>query len=109
MTIHISKEFLERKGLPQTSVFRVWLPWWLGGKTSICNAGDPGLIPGLGSCPGDGNGYPLQYSCLENSMERGAWCTTVHGVTKGGTQQSCLQFCFCSRAHSGSDSLLCII
>ena len=105
----MSKEFLERKGLPQTSVYRVWLPWWLSGKTSTCNAGDPGLIPGSGSSPGEGDGYPLQYSCLENSMERGAWCATVHGVIKSGTQQSCLQFCFCSRAHSGSDSLLCII
>jgi len=81
MTIHISKEFLERKGLPQTSVFRVWLPWWLGGKTSICNAGDPGLIPGLGSCPGDGNGYPLQ----KLVMNREAWHAEVHGVTKSRT------------------------
>ena len=43
------------------------------GKECICNAGDPGLIPGSGSSPGEGDGYPLQYSCLENSMERGAW------------------------------------
>ena len=41
-------------------------------KVSACNAGDPGLIPGLGRSPGEGNGYPLQYSCLENSMDRGA-------------------------------------
>ena len=50
-------------------------------KASACNAGDPGLIPGLGGSPGEGNGYPLQYSCLENSMDRGAWLATVHGVT----------------------------
>ena len=43
------------------------------GKESACNAGDPGLIPGLGRSPGEGNGNPLQYSCLENPMEGGAW------------------------------------
>ena len=46
---------------------------------------DPGLIPGLGSSPGEGNGKPLQYSCLENTMDRGAWWATVHGVTKSQT------------------------
>ena len=43
------------------------------GKESACNAGDPGLIPGSGRSPGEGNGNPLQYSCLENSVDRGAW------------------------------------
>ena len=43
------------------------------GKESTCNAGDPGSIPGSGRSPGERNGYPLQYSCLENSMDRGAW------------------------------------
>ena len=52
------------------------------GKESACTAGDPGLIPGWGRSPGGGNGYPLRYSCLENSMGKGAWQTTVHGVTK---------------------------
>ena len=52
------------------------------GKESACNAGDLGLISGLGRSPGEGTGYPLQYSCLENSMEREAWWATVHGVTK---------------------------
>ena len=51
------------------------------GKESASNAEDPGLIPGLGRAPGEGNGNPLQYSCLENSMDREAWRTTVHGVT----------------------------
>ena len=46
---------------------------------------DLGSIPGLERSPGEGNGYPLQYSCLENSMDRGAWWVTVHGVTKSGT------------------------
>ena len=58
------------------------------GKESTCSAGDPGLIPGLGRSHGQGNGYPLQYSCLENSMDRGAWWTTVHGVSKSQTRLS---------------------
>ena len=49
-----------------------------GGKESACNAGDPGSIPGLGGSPREGNGNPLQYSCLENSMDRGAWWATVY-------------------------------
>ena len=52
------------------------------GKESACNAGDPGSVPESGRSPGEGNGYPLQYSCLENSMDRGAWQAIVHGVTK---------------------------
>ena len=48
------------------------LPWWPRGKESACNAGDTGLIPGLGRCPGEGNGSPLQYSFLGNPMDRGA-------------------------------------
>ena len=55
------------------------------GKESACNAGDLGLIPGLGRSPGEGNGYPLQYSGLENFMDRGAWQATVHGVAKSRT------------------------
>ena len=51
-------------------------------KNLPATAGDPGLTPGSGRCPGEGNGYPLQYSCLENSVDRGAWWATVHGVTK---------------------------
>ena len=49
---------------------------------------DPGLIPGMGRSPGEGNGNPVQYSCLENSMDGGAWWATVHGVTKGQTRLS---------------------
>ena len=48
------------------------LPGGSDGKESACSAGDPGSIPGLGKSPGEGNGYPLQYSCLENPMDRGA-------------------------------------
>ena len=49
------------------------------GKQSACNAGDPGSIPGSGRSPGEGNGNPLQCSCLENSMDRRAWWASVHG------------------------------
>ena len=51
-------------------------------KNLPCSAGDLGLIPGLGGSPGKGNGNPLQYSCLGNPMDRGAWWATIHGVTK---------------------------
>ena len=51
-------------------------------KESACNAGDLSLIPGLERSPGGGCGNPFQYTCLENSMDRGAWCATVHGITK---------------------------
>ena len=73
------------------------------GKESICYAGDPGLIAGLGRSPEERNGYPLQYSCLENSMDRGAWRATVwshkesdpteqqrrhiYGIYKNGTDE----------------------
>ena len=52
---------------------------------NACNAGDPGLIPGLGRSPGEGNGNPLLYSRLENSTDRGAWRATVHGVEMSQT------------------------
>ena len=55
------------------------------GKESVCNAEDMGSIPGLGRSIGEGNGNPLQYSCLEKSMDGGAWRATVHGVTKSQT------------------------
>ena len=55
------------------------------GKESACNAKGLGSIPGLGRFPGEGNSYPLQYSVLENSIDRGAWQVTVHGATKSWT------------------------
>ena len=58
------------------------------GKASACNVGDPGLIPGSGRSPGEGNGNPLQYSCLKNFMDREACRATVHGVTKSQTRLS---------------------
>ena len=64
---------------------------FLGGsdsKESTCNAGDVSLIPGLGKSAGEENGNPPQYSCLEKSMDRGAWWATVHGVAKSQTRLS---------------------
>ena len=58
------------------------------GKESAWNMGDPGSIPGSGRSPGEGNGNPLQYSCLENSVDRGAWQATVHGIAKSCTRLS---------------------
>ena len=55
---------------------------WLSGKESTCNAGDMGLIPGPERCPGEENDNPLQYSCLGNPMDRGAWWASVHGVLR---------------------------
>ena len=55
-------------------------------KESICNAGELGSVPGLGRSPGEGHGNQLQYSCLENPMDRGAWRATVHRVAKSWTR-----------------------
>ena len=68
-------ELAESCGFPDGSV----------GKESACNAGDMGLIPGLGRSLGEGNSYLLQYSGLKNSMDRGAWWATFHGVAKSWT------------------------
>ena len=72
------------------------LPGGSDGKESACNVGDLGLIPGLGRSPGEGNGNPLQYSCLE---KWGAWQATVHGVSKSQTRLSNYHFCF-SHTHT---------
>ena len=94
-------------------LYTVWnksFPGSSDGKETACSVGNPGSIPGLRRSPGEGKGYPLQYSCLENSMERGAWWVTVHGVTKTLTQlsnyhppppQKNTQFemCLCSRLY----------
>ena len=64
------------RGFPHSSV----------SKESACNAGDLDLIPGSGRSPGEGNGNPLQYSCLENPRDRGAWWAAVHGVAQSQTR-----------------------
>ena len=82
-----------RLGLEPTVLTEI-KPWSQGfpsgsdGKESVCTAGDWGSTPGLGRSPGEGNCNPLQYCGLENSMDRGAWWATVHGVAKSRTQPS---------------------
>ena len=63
-------------------------PQVTGGKECTCNAGDTGTVPGSGRPPGEGNDNPLQYSCLENTMDRGAWWVTVDEATKSWTELS---------------------
>ena len=68
--------------------YLLWLtgfPHSSDGKESVCSAGDLGSIPGSGRSPGEGNGNPLQHSCLENPIDRGAWRATVLGVAKSQT------------------------
>ena len=77
---------------PLKSVIYVelWLPQWLNSKESACNAGDArdkGSVPGLGRSPGEMHGNPLQYSYLENPMDRGAWQATVHGEAELDTTE----------------------
>ena len=72
--INIYIELIYIIGFPHSSV----------SKSSACNAGDPGSIPGSGRSPREGNGHPLQYSCPKNPMDRGAWWATVHGVARVG-------------------------
>ena len=74
--------------LVRTSVLMDLGPHSSVGKEFACNAVDPGLIPGLGRSLGEGNGNPLQYSCLENPMDSGAWQAIVHGVAKSWTRLS---------------------
>ena len=71
-------DHMEEKGIPGGSEV----------KASACNAGDLGSISGSGRYPREGNSNPVQYSCLENPMDRGAWWATVHGVAKSGTRLS---------------------
>ena len=66
-------------------ILEIGLPGSSDGKESACNAGDSGLITGLERSPEEGNDYPLEYSCLENPVDREAWRVTVHGVPKSLT------------------------
>ena len=81
--IHIAEFFTT---VTQKSYF-IGLPWWLSVKESACNACDLDSIPGPGRSPGEGNGDPLQYSCLENPLDRGAWWAIVHGVAELDTTE----------------------
>ena len=79
---HKESDMTEQLSLHFTSLFWLGFPGGSGSKESACNAGDLGFIPGSGRSPKEGNGNPLQYSCLRNSMDR----DIVHGVTKSQTQ-----------------------
>ena len=72
------------------------------GKASAYHAGDPGSIPGLGRSSGEGNGNPLQYSCLKNPMDRGVWWATVHGVAKSRTGLSDFTSLYVGKRRKGS-------
>ena len=82
--------WLERPAIILVCLFSITtsFPGGLDSKESACSVGDPGSIAGSGRSPGEGNGNPLQYSCLENPMDGGAWQATVHRVTKSQTQLS---------------------
>ena len=94
----------EVKGIMvEHSIIKFSLPGDLVSKESTCHAGQLGLIPGSGRCPGEGNGNPLQYSCLRNAMDRGTWRGTVHRIARVGhdvaakpspSHISCLYFYF---------------
>ena len=76
------------------------------GKGYACSAGDPGLIPGLGRPPGERNGNPLQYPCLENFMDEGAWQATVHGVSKSQRRLKDFPFTLCKEPSTILSTLL---
>ena len=78
---HMAKPSLKETGFRLSQGF----PGDSDGKEAACNAGDSGWIPRLGRSPRGGKGYPLQYSCLENSMDREAWRAAIHGVAKNQT------------------------
>ena len=81
-----SAAFIKRKLVKYCSRLAIMgFPDGSDGKESACSVGDPGLIPASGRSPGEGNGNPLQYYCLENCMDRRAWWVTVHGVTESQT------------------------
>ena len=104
------------KSMPSWALHSHWLPpspsefsgikSWLGfpggsvGKASACDAGDLGSIPGSGRCPGEGNGNPLQYSCLWNPMDRRAWWATVQAVTKDSRHDLVMKQHYHSSIHT---------
>ena len=93
-TFILFDQYLSISPVPQLfySVVLQDFPGGADGKASVYNVGDPGLINGSGRSSGEGNGNLLQYSCLENPMDGGAWLATVHGVTKSWTQLNDFRF-----------------
>ena len=89
-------------------VYICGLPLWFSGKESACNAGDTGLIPWPGRSPGRVHGTPLQYSCLENQMDRGAWRATAHSVQKRQTRLNQLSTPVYRRMYNASMLLISI-
>ena len=87
-TVHRVRVGYNSADLACTQCVYADFPGGSDGKESACSAGDPALIPGLGRSLRVGNGNALQYSCLENPMDRGAWWATVHGVTNSRTRLS---------------------
>ena len=76
------KPFISYQTQNKLDIDQRGLPRWLSDKDSTCQAGDLGSVPGLGRSAGEGNGNPLQYSCLGNTMDRGVWQAIVHGLTE---------------------------
>ena len=76
------QQYMIQKDLRSPKLIERRLSWWLSGKESACQYRDVGLIPGWGRSPGEGNGEALQYFCLGNPMDRGAWWATVYGGQK---------------------------
>ena len=93
-SLHFETIVLLAFHLEQLTYYFLDFPAGSDGKAPVYNAGDQGSIPGSGRSPGERNGNPLQYYCLENPMGRGAWRATVHGVAKSRTQLSDFTFTF---------------
>ena len=87
-TMTMFSTLIKTSSCPVAVASSVCFPDSLDRKESACNAGDPSSISGLGRSPGEGNGNPFQYSCLENSRDRGAWWATVHEVAESQTRLS---------------------
>ena len=90
--MYLGMQFL--RSILRSNIWSTDFPGGSDGKASAYNAGDLGSSPVLGRSPGEVNGNPLQYSCLENPMDRGAWWATVHGVTKSQTRLRNFTFSF---------------
>ena len=92
------------------SQYQMGFPGGSDGKESACNAGNPGLILGSGRCPGEVNGHPLHYSCLENPKDKGAWWPIVHGIAKSQSQLKRLSLpTLLSEAHAFNSCAISIV